>query len=337
MVKKYIKSVFGLALAGLIFYIIYVVFLSHILEIYQTPKAPKLQPAEFAPLVLDDVYQNKSIKILFVGDIMLDRTIRKVGEELGYSRIFACLKEPFSKYDSIIGNLEGPVTNFKSISRNATYMSPESFAFTFDPGAVETLKSIGLSVVSLANNHIYDFGKAGAAETISHLKEMKLAYFGDPQEGANRWVIESINGTQIAYIPYNEFGGSKQETLDDIKDVQEYSDLQIVFSHWGDEYVPPRADVKSLAREFVDAGADLIIGAHPHVIQEKELYNDVWIYYSLGNFIFDQYFEPEVMEGLVVEVEIQNKKIKNFQEFKVKSKREYGTCFEDYFEAKDML
>ncbi len=274
-----------------------------------------------------ELEQSEPIKLLFVGDIMLDRTIRKDGEIYGYSNLFSCLEEQFSLYHSVIGNLEGTVTDFPSVSRDAGYQDPASFRFTFDVDAVKALQDIGLSVVSLANNHIRDFGDEGVSQTVSNLNTLGMLYFGDPRSKQQKWVIQEIEGTKIAYVGYNQFFGTVDETLTDLQTVSSQSDVQVVFSHWGDEYVPARLDTKQTAYKFVDAGADLIIGAHPHVIQESELYKEVPIYYSIGNFIFDQYFEEAVTKGLGIEVEVLNKKIISTNELNVVSKRHQGSCF----------
>lgn len=264
--------------------------------------------------------------ILFVGDIMLDRTIRKDGENYGYSNLFSCLQDEFSKYDEVVGNLEGTITNFQSVSRDAAYEAPESFRFTFDTEAVQALTNIGLSTVSIANNHIRDFGEKGIEQTISNAKSLNVSIFGDPRLTEQTYLLKEINGTKVAFIPYNQFFGTKEQTLNALIETQNISDIQIVFAHWGDEYTPVKSEIKILAHDFVDLGADLIIGAHPHVIQENEIYVGVPIYYSLGNFIFDQYWVESVRTGLGVSVEIKNKKISNTQNIFFESKRHAGTC-----------
>lgn len=265
-------------------------------------------------------------KFLFVGDIMIDRSIRKDGENLGYETVFSCLPQMFEGYDEVIGNLEGTVTDFDSVSRDATYLAPASFRFTFDPDAVELLVSKGLSIVSLANNHIKDFGQEGIKQTDEYTKEMGLVTFGDPRTGSIRYAIHDTKGVRVAFVPYNEFFGTPEQTLEDLKTVESISDIQIIYAHWGDEYVHPRQNVKLLARQFVDTGADLVIGSHPHVIQEVEKYKDVEIYYSLGNFIFDQYWEEAVRTGMIVEVIIENGVIQSTSSKLVESKRNAGTC-----------
>ncbi|MEY4440718.1 MAG: hypothetical protein RLY49_344 [Candidatus Parcubacteria bacterium] len=273
--------------------------------------------------------KSKPVSLLFVGDIMLDRTIRKDGEQYGYANLFSCLKEEFSKHDAVIGNLEGTITNFNSVSRDASYQAPESFRFTFDIEAVRALKDLGLSTVSLANNHIRDFGDEGIRQTVENASTINLGIFGDPRKNiSQRFLIQKIGDTTFAFIPYNQFFGTKEQTFEDLKNTQSISDVQIIFAHWGDEYVPTRADIKELGKSFVSNGADLVIGAHPHVIQEHEVYKGVPIYYSLGNFIFDQYFQEDVQNGMGVTVIFENKKISTTTEMYFKSTRHKGTCME---------
>jgi poly-gamma-glutamate synthesis protein (capsule biosynthesis protein) len=284
-----------------------------------------IEPAIIS-IIKKEIQIQEPISLLFVGDIMLDRTIRKDGEAYGYENLFSCLANEFSKYDEVIGNLEGTVTDFESRSRDAAYQSPESFSFTFDPLAVLALKEIGLSIVSLANNHIRDYGNEGISQTVSNLMNLEIDFFGDPRAEGRTYFIKDIKGTKIAFIGYNEFFGTKEETLEDLLKVKTSSDIQIIFSHWGNEYTEVRPDIKAFAHTLVDSGADLIIGAHPHVIQEVETYKEVAIYYSLGNFIFDQYWEEAVRDGLGVHIKIQDKKIAERENIYFESMRHKGTC-----------
>lgn len=276
-----------------------------------------------------NILKDEKFSILFVGDIMLDRTIRKDGEAQGYEELFSCLTNEFSKYDYVIGNLEGTITDYESVSKNAEYLSPSSFRFTFDKNAVKALVDIGLSAVSIGNNHIKDFGNEGIEQTVQKAEELKLITFGDPREGRVRYKILNIKDTNIALIPYNQFFGTTEQTLEDLFNTQKNSDIQIVYTHWGNEYVEANQVTKSLARNFVDSGADLIVGTHPHVIQESEIYKNVNIYYSLGNFIFDQYWEESVRKGLTLSVTFDNKKIISIEEKIIESKRNAGTCFKN--------
>lgn len=285
-----------------------------------------LSDISFYQKIFSPEENSKPISLLFVGDIMLDRSIRKDGELYGYENIFACLEEEFKKHDEVIGNLEGTITSNKSVSRDAEYLSPESYRFTFDKKSVEKLRNIGLSIVSIGNNHIRDFGNDGITQTIQSGSEINLDIFGDPRTSSQRYIIKNIEGNRVAFIVYNQFFGTVNQTLEDLEVAKKTSDIQIIFTHWGDEYLPVREDIKTLAHNFVDKGADLIIGTHPHVIQENEKYKDIEIFYSLGNFIFDQYWEEAVRNGLLVTVLIEDKKIISTQKIFSESIRHKGTC-----------
>lgn len=312
---------------------IFLILVSIILMIYfgvpsdfEKNTVASVSDISFYQKIFSSEENSKPTSLLFVGDIMLDRTIRKDGELYGYENIFACLEEEFKKYDEVIGNLEGTITSNKSVSRDAEYLSPESYRFTFDKKAVESLKNIGLSIVSIGNNHIRDFGNDGIIQTIQAGFDLELDIFGDPRTSSQGYIIKNIKGNRVAFIAYNQFFGTVNQTFEDLEAAKKASDIQIIFTHWGDEYVPVRGGIKTLAHNFVDKGADLIIGTHPHVIQENETYKGVEIFYSLGNFIFDQYWEEAVRNGLLVNVSIEDKKIISTQKIFSESIRHKGTC-----------
>lgn len=253
----------------------------------------------------------ETIKILFVGDIMLDRGVvyyskKSAGEDIN-NFVFEGVKNQLLENDVVIANLEGPITGNESVSILAKPDSPEIFYFTFDPSWAETLFENNIRVVDLGNNHILNFGGQGLAETKKYLAEAGVDYFGAPDYPKS--VTKEINGIKLAFVSYNEFASySKIEadsTIEQIKQAKQKADIVVVFSHWGAEYVSEPADsIKQLARSFIDEGADLVIGSHPHVIQPVEIYKEKRIYYSLGNFIFDQYFSEETKKGLGVSVKI---------------------------------
>jgi poly-gamma-glutamate synthesis protein (capsule biosynthesis protein) len=143
-----------------------------------------------------------------------------------------------------------------------------------------------------------------------------------------------MKGNKITFIAYNEFGGKNAKSVaEKIKTEREAGQKVIIFAHWGEEYTTPPRRVKEVAKLFAESGAFLIIGAHPHVIQEKEIMEikeggkarKVAIYYSLGNFIFDQYWNKEVSTGLALEVKIKGD---NFDiiEHHVSINRDGTTC-----------
>ncbi|MCK9282500.1 MAG: CapA family protein [Melioribacteraceae bacterium] len=241
------------------------------------------------------------IKVLFVGDIMMDRYIRKQGERFGYDFHFACAAPTFKKYDFVVANFESTVTNYPSVSFDKTLPNYNNFKFTVDPVALVALKNAGINVVGVDNNHIYDHGKEGVDLTRQNILARGLNYFGDPIDSNYYNLRLEKNGIAFNLVSYNEFFGSVDKTLKNIEKANSNEPI-IIFSHWGDEYVPTPDRVKNWAHVFIDNGADLIIGMHPHVVQETETYQNKFIAYSLGNFLFDQYFSPEVQKGGVVEM-----------------------------------
>jgi len=272
----------------------------------QTPEVEVAREAEVAPLAAPSPEPKPDqITLIFVGDMMFDRHIRSNAEKQGnYEFILEPMTAHFADADLIIGNLEGPITTNKSRSQGSIPGSTDNFYFTFDPAIISLLKKYPF-VVNLGNNHITNFGADGIDQTLQFLSDAQIPYFGqigrDNQVEAETLITE-VGQVKLGLVNYNEFlPGGLGKSLAAIAKIKDQVDLVIVYTHWGAEYVPIANEVISAqARSFVDAGANLVIGSHPHVIQNSEIYQGVPIYYSLGNFIFDQYFSQEVMTGQVV-------------------------------------
>ena len=253
------------------------------------------------------------ITILFTGDLMFDRYIRQVAQKKGNNFIFAQVKELLAENDLVVSNLEGPITENKSVSVNAKINEKNNLVFTFDPSLAKTLSELNIKLVNIGNNHILNFGPEGIKKTKEYLISANINYFGDTGDGEGRYWIKETKGKRIGFINYNfSIKGSAQNALADITQAKKEADLVIVCPHWGTEYKTgdPGQKVIILAHQFVDAGADLIIGNHPHVVQKSEVYEDKKIYYSLGNFIFDQYWSVPTQKGLAVKVIINPKEQK---------------------------
>lgn len=263
-------------------------------------------------------------RILFVGDMMFDRSVRKAAEGKGYDFLFSCVEDTFSTVDGIIGNLEGPITKYPSVSISKKVGEVGNTQFTFNAAAAGALQRAGFVAVSLGNNHIRDFGPQGIQETRHVLDSHEIAYTGDPTDSNTRATNLTVNGVSFTLIAYNQFGGSLSDTLTALKEHED--DTTIVFAHWGDEYVSANTLQKKYAQEFVEAGADLVIGAHPHVIQEFENINGVPVFYSLGNFIFDQYWTPKVTEGLGVSALLTSKGIVDYRIHTFTLQKDRRTC-----------
>lgn len=233
-----------------------------------------------------------------VGDIMLAGSGTRAYRQQGYSYPFAAVSERLQQADIVIGNLEAPLT-----SGGEEFLG-KKFRFKVDPSALAALRETGFTHLALANNHILDFGAAGLLQTIKLLDAAGVAYFGAGADlGAARkaWITE-VKGIKIAFLSYSlvypeEFfaGSNRAGTApgyrpyysEDIKLARGKADYVVVSFHWGEEGAKqPKPYQQSTARKAIDAGADLVLGHHPHVLQGVEYYGKGVIFYSLGNFTF---------------------------------------------------
>ncbi len=246
------------------------------------------------------------ITMHFFGDMMFDRGVRNLMEKHGNDYVFQNVERFMMGSDVVIGNLEGAITTNKSIAGN---LSP--LLFTFDPSVAATMKKFGITDVSLANNHSRNFGQDGLDQTKHYLTKEGIRYFGDQinEENISYWT--EVRGTKIGWVGFSAFGGKQNDVIDEIRRLRNEVDVLVVMPHWGAEYklVHGRSQTR-LAHTFIDSGADMVIGAHPHVIQPMEIYKGKPIFYSLGNFVFDQYFSKDVTVGLSVGVEWEHNKMK---------------------------
>ena len=271
------------------------------------------------------------VTVLLGGDVMLDRSVRVAMQEHGEDHVFSCLGDTLKKADLAVVNLEGPITSRASKSVGSKVGDLNNTKFTFASTTGLLLKRQGIDVVSLANNHAQDFGPEGVRETKRFLESAGVEYFGDPA-GEREYRVQK--GTvALSFIGYNDFqdfvDGEWQPsstTMEKVRRARAEGYLPIVFAHWGEEYTSAREGMKDLARALVDAGAEAVIGAHPHVVQEHEVYEGKHIYYSLGNFIFDQYFSEEVRNGLLVELTISGDGVSSAREIPVVLERDRRTC-----------
>jgi len=280
---------------------------------------PPIDPLSSA--FIQEAWQQKkgaeSITILFTGDIMLDRYIKTLRKQNPPPFPFTFMpdlmkavedKLGVDNLDLVVGNLEGPITD-SSYVNNGTAM-----IFNFEPAVVDLLKNAGFTTFSMANNHTLDMGKTGPQETHDTLAAAGMESFGHPDtpNGEYSFITYDFGDTTVGFLGLNDavIRLDTDAALAKIKEVDPLVDYLIIGVHWGWEYEPTaRASVVEKAHAFVDAGADFIWGNHPYVIQNHETYNGVPIYYSCGNFVFDQYFSDAVRQGLVLGVKIENGQI----------------------------
>ncbi len=266
---------------------------------------------------LPNIEEKKPITITFVGDIMMDRGVRRSVEKNfsgDYNALFVntgYLKES----DITFGNLEGTATEEISVRTGSR------FSFRMHPDSLAALKNAGFDIVSFANNHVGDYGTKGFLGTIENLKANNLLYAGAGEQYADATIprIVDVRGTKIGFLAATDVGpdwlkatetksgillASDPKLSEIVANAKAQVDVLVVSFHWGNEYSPANARQEKIAHAVIDAGADIVVGHHPHVMEKVEEYNGKLIYYSLGNYIFDQYFSEHTMRGMVATVSI---------------------------------
>ncbi len=246
----------------------------------------------------------QKLDLIVVGDIMLDRNVRNTIDRIGFEEFIKGVEDLLATPDITIGNLEGPFTTYPS--KTASLKSKE-LVFTFDPDLAVKLAEVGFDILGLANNHTYNFGREGFAMTKKYITDAGMVSYGDPDNKDALSVVMEKKGISIGIVGFHEFSYINfDKVLAEVDRLRPLVDFLIVTPHWGPEYEKaPSERMARLAHSWVDHGADVVIGTHPHVIGYIEEYNGKKIFYSLGNFIFDQYFSKETSEGLAVKIALE--------------------------------
>ncbi|MBU4078068.1 CapA family protein [Patescibacteria group bacterium] len=255
-----------------------------------------------------------ALSLIFVGDMMFDRGVEyysKQNNNIYYS--LEKVSDFLKTADITFGNLEGPIVEYpKNFSSN-------SLKFAFSTSTLKVLTSAGFDVFSLANNHSLNMGNSGLEHTRSFLKDVGILPVGDTINCLEEFVIEKDNVVFFAVNKTFTFNCSDEQVIDNLKLIKEkFPDKFLIVSiHWGIEYNLSNSPAQQeLSHKLIDNGADLIIGHHPHVVQNIEEYKGKLIFYSLGNFVFDQHFSEETQQGLAIKLCL-GKKTKTFQLFPV--------------------
>lgn len=286
-------------------------------EVVKTPESPRI--------ILDT-----TSTLLFVGDIMLSRDVaRQIRQHNDFSFPFRLIASTTRSADFVFGNFENPISD-KGKEQGSIY------SFRADPRAIEGLRYAGFNAVSLANNHIFDWGRNALSDTIARVNGagIQTVGAGRNETEANVPRIIDVKGVTIGLLAFTNLypksfwategiaGISRfeeGEIFEKIKQLRAHVDIIVVSMHWGNEYeLRANKTQKILGRALIDAGADIVVGHHPHVVQELEQYTHGWIAYSLGNFIFDQNFSNETRTGAMLEINIKNKHIESVNEQMVK-------------------
>jgi poly-gamma-glutamate synthesis protein (capsule biosynthesis protein) len=226
---------------------------------------------------------------------------------------FDKIKQIVGENDLIIGNLESPLLNSKA----------EKQDFFGDPIFSEFLKKCGFNIITVANNHILEHGVKGFDETIEILEKMHISVVGHIDDGRPVVLYKQYEDSKLGIANFNSvdmhwFQSNTSFAELNVENVEfalstmkeNGADIKILIFHWGDEYVNiPSIEQRQLAKRFIDIGADLIVGHHPHVIQPYEKYKNGHIIYSLGNFLFDFIQSKNVSIGACCHVTVKDKRI----------------------------
>ncbi|MCX7599547.1 MAG: CapA family protein [Armatimonadetes bacterium] len=249
----------------------------------------------------------RRFSLVAVGDIMLDRGVGRAIQRRGWSSIFACVRDRLRAADITFGNLESPLS-----TRGAH--SPKDCVFRAHPSTVKVLLDGGFDIVSVANNHTLNSGRQTLLDTLGILRSNGLRYVGArPERHLSWWPVHlQAGGLTVGFMAFTDLSfehGSYSKVDKDLgKFAEKIStaarkvDVLVVSFHWGEEYMAmPTLRQRQVARVTVEAGADLILGHHPHVLQGITALNGAPILYSMGNFVFDQR-QGERMESAIFEL-----------------------------------
>lgn len=263
-----------------------------------------------------------TVTVAVAGDIVFDPQRPVMLHAATKGGILKCIDEALVDYlnecDVFLLN------NEFAISEGGEPLADKSWTFRSDPKNIKALKKMGVDLVSLANNHVYDYGEEAFFDTMKHLKDADLPYVGagyNVNEAAQGHYF-IVNGIKIGIVaasraekyymtPTANFDRAgvlgtydSRYFLSAIRNAKERCDIVIAYVHWGTEYSTELEEEQiTMSREYIDAGADAVIGGHPHCLQGMEFYNDVPIVYSVGNF----WFNDQTLDSCVVTLEIDEK------------------------------
>jgi poly-gamma-glutamate capsule biosynthesis protein CapA/YwtB (metallophosphatase superfamily) len=252
----------------------------------------------FSAEILEDhlaTVEEPPLSLIAVGDIMLGGRTRRRIKEYGRDYPFGAVLPILQRTPIVLGNLEGPLAQkAQKVDRN--------FSYRVKPRLASSLLRAGINVVTLANNHLVDCGREGVLETLEALAAAGVTPLGAAanEQAAHEPVIREAGGLKIGLLGYywnrrcaataklpGSAMGVFEELEADIRKLRSQVDRVVVTFHWGRPYRPepsPRARAKALFA--IDCGAHAVVGHHPHIIQEFEIYRRCPIFYSIGNFAF---------------------------------------------------
>lgn len=242
------------------------------------------------------------VRITAAGDCTLGGEVKsgigkrfdRCAEENGLEYFLANMQEIFSDDDFTIVNLEGPLTD-------ATKRANKTYVMRGNAEYAKILSTASVEIANLANNHTRDFGDEGYHDTLAALEAAGVAASGNEI----LHIVEK-DGIRIGFVGYERWNSSSEDAIRGVEAAKTQCDLVIASMHWGQEYhYEPESAQKKLGRALIDAGADLVIGHHPHVIQGVEQYQGKYIIYSLGNFCFGGNTNPDDKDCYIFQQEFR--------------------------------
>lgn len=263
-------------------------------------------------------------EVTIVGDIMLGR---QVGDSPASQRDAGAplrpLQRRLARADLTIGNLES------TLSSDGIPQQPGNDSFAADPGVLDALDDVGFDVLSLANNHTGDFGERAFRQTLRRVNTSPIERVGAGLDRQRAWrpVVVSRAGVRFGLVAFNAIGetpaasprtpgvaevrmqprtgplnaGDLRRAVRAVRSLEDRADVVIVLPHWGEQYTnQPVTDQREVGAALLDAGADMVVGGHPHWVQGVQVHRGDLVVHSLGNFIFDM-DDHETQEGVMLE------------------------------------
>lgn len=308
--------------------------------------------AQEASASIDKFFQKMQsrVKISFAGDILLSDNVGKVlmREPIYEKRLqtlFQGTEILTNASDLMVANLENP------ISERGEPISNKQYLFRAHPNSLSLLHFLGIDAVSIANNHTLDYGEEAFTDTLQILKENNISYLGGgtTRKEANEPLYVKRKNVKIALIASSRVipnvnwyatddkpgvAGFYDTSLlfHSVKEAAHNADIVVVYLHWGEESKEfPASYQKEVAKQLIDAGCHVVVGAHPHVLQGIEFYKNGVIMYSLGNFIFTNHFRDSIIfsttfeAGKLIQVHVTPVSIRNY--FPVPMKEEQKKAY----------
>ena len=261
-----------------------------------------------------------SFSVAFVGDILFDKDFRPMAHASQMGGVLNCIDKSIVDYLNACDVFM--INNEFTIGERGEPLPGKTWTFQVEPDKIQLFRDLGADIVSLANNHIYDYGEVGFFDTIDNLKKVEMPYIGagsNLDEAAKPYYFV-VNGIKVGIVAascaekttsFNPVATAEThgimgtydsaEFIKAIKKADAECDILVAYVHWGTENTTILDEQqKTLAREYVDAGVDAVIGGHTHCLQGMEFYKNVPIVYSVGNF----WFNSKNLDSCVITLEI---------------------------------